>query len=231
MSSPPPLSFAGNDAIALQYRFPSEVREQADGVGALAWRTGQGPFGQTTIASQNSRVSAVQWLASVLSPQECSSIVATARATPRIKGGLDLVADSERLSHITWIEPEPENHWLYHKLGSLFSQLNRQYGFDLVGFVDALQFIEHGPGERADWHMDVGPEQSSLRKLSLVLQLSHPDDYDGGELEFVGLPPVEQGRMQGSATAYPAFLGHRVRPVTRGTRCSLVAWGSGQPFR
>ncbi len=231
MSSSPPVSLAGNDAVALQYRFPSGVRQQAEGVGALNWRPGQGPFGQTTVASQNSTISAVQWQPNVLTAEECAAVVAAGRALPRLDGRVELGADSYRLSHITWIEPEPQNQWLYHKLGVLFTEMNRHYGFDIVGLVDALQFTEYGPGEHFEWHMDIGREQTSLRKLSMTLQLSQPDDYEGGELEFVGLHPMEQSRMLGSATFFPSFMGHRVRPVTRGTRCSLVAWAAGQPFR
>jgi PKHD-type hydroxylase len=231
MSSPPPLSFAGNDAVALQYRFPSEVRVSDAGVGSLAWRTGQGPFGQTTVASAHAGVSAVRWQQAVFTPEECAAVVATGRALPRLDGRVELGDDSYRVSHITWIEANDTNHWLYHKLGALFTQMNRHYGFDMVGFVDALQFTEYGPGQHFDWHMDIGNEQTSLRKLSVTIQLSQPSEYDGGELEFVGLGPTDQSRVQGSATFFPAFMGHRVRPVTRGTRCSLVAWGSGQPFR
>jgi PKHD-type hydroxylase len=231
MSSPLPLPMGGNDAIALQYRFPSDIKISEAGVGSLAWRTGQGPFGQTTVASQNSNVSAVQWQPAILTPDECAAVIATGRALPRVDGAVELGEDTYRVSHITWIEPTPENHWLYHKLGALFTQANRHYGFDIVGFVDALQFTEYGPGQHFHWHMDIGNEQTSLRKLSVTIQLSEAGDYDGGELEFVGLNPNEQSRVQGSATIFPSFMGHRVRSVTRGTRCSLVAWASGQPFR
>jgi PKHD-type hydroxylase len=231
MSSPPPLTLASNDALPLLYRFPSDVRVDAAGVGSLAWRTGQGPFDQTTIASQNPHVSVVRCQPAVFTPEECAAVIAAGRAVPRVDGRVELGADSYRLSHISWLEPVPENRWIYHKLGALFMALNRQYAFDMVGLVDALQFTEYGPGEHFEWHMDIGREQTSLRKLSVTVQLSLPEDYDGGELEFVGLNPVEEARAQGSATFFPSFMGHRVRPVTRGTRCSLVAWGSGQPFR
>jgi PKHD-type hydroxylase len=231
MSSAPPVSLAGNDALALQYRFPSDIRVSEAGVGSLAWRTGQGPFGQTTVASQNPNVAAVQWQPGALTPEECAAVVAAGRSLPMMDGRVELGPDSYRVSHISWIEPQPEHHWLYHKVGALFTQVNRQYGFDIVGLVDALQFTEYGPGQHFHWHMDIGNEQTSLRKLSMTIQLSQPDDYDGGALEFVGLHPMEQSRTQGSATFFPSFMGHRVQPVTRGTRCSLVAWAAGQPYR
>jgi PKHD-type hydroxylase len=135
------------------------------------------------------------------------------------------------VSHIAWIEPNEGNHWLFHRLGILFTEINKAYGFDMVGFVDALQYTEYGPDQHFAWHVDIGRDQTSLRKLSMTIQLSSPDEYEGGELDFVGLAPMPQSRLQGSATFFPSFLGHRVHPVTRGVRRSLVAWGSGLPFR
>jgi PKHD-type hydroxylase len=64
------------------------------------------------------------------------------------------------------------------------------------------------------------------------VQLSDPADYDGGELEFMMHRSVVQAeRAQGTVVLFPSFLQHRVRPVTRGVRRSLVFWVHGPPFR
>ncbi len=94
----------------------------------------------------------------------------------------------------------------------------------------ALQYTVYGPGERFDWHMDLGPGPTSARKLSMTVQLSPPDDYAGGDLEFVGNRHAAE-RELGAATIFPAYVGHRVTPVERGTRRSLVAWVYGPSFR
>ena len=59
-----------------------------------------------------------------------------------------------------------------------------------------MQVATYKDGGHFDWHMDVGADKLSLRKLSATIQLSNPDDYDGGELEFMGqeiLAPKERG--------------------------------------
>lgn len=222
---------ARTEPVPLVYRFPSGYAPAQDGAVALSWPSGQGPFGQTTRAEPNATIAAVQWQPDALSPDECAAVIAEGKAQPRLDGRVELGADTYRVSHIAWIEPNERTNWLFHRLGVLFTTVNRAYGFDMVGFVDALQFTEYGPGQHFDWHVDIGRDQTSLRKLSVTIQLSADGDYDGGELDFVGLVPMPQSRIQGSATFFPAFLGHRIHPVTRGVRRSLVAWGSGLPFR
>lgn len=225
------MSSAPDDFRPLVYRLPSDIHVDPSGVGSLSWEPGQGPFDQQAALEPHAAISSVHWQPGALAPQECEAVVAIGRALPPLTGRVELGSDTYRVSHIAWIEPEPAHHWLFHKVGVLFTQANRRFGFDLVGMVDALQYTEYGPGEHFDWHMDIGRDQTSLRKLSLTIQLTAPEDYDGGALEFVGLGAREESRARGSVTFFPSFMGHRVTPVTRGRRCSLVAWASGMPFR
>lgn len=215
----------------LVYRFPSGYRTSPEGVASLQWPTGQGPFGQVTRAEPNATIATVQWHRDALTAEECAAVIAEGQSLPPMDGRVELGADTYRVSHIAWIEPNERTHWLFHRLGILFTEINKAYGFDMVGFVDALQFTEYGVGQHFDWHVDIGRDQTSLRKLSMTIQLSADGDYDGGELDFVGLSPMPQARVQGSATFFPSYLGHRIHPVTRGVRRSLVAWASGLPFR
>jgi len=81
------------------------------------------------------------------------------------------------------------------------------------------------------WHMDRGSDITP-RKLSIVIQLSSPDQYQGGDLElFFAEPHVTAPRGLGDATAFASFVMHRVTPVTRGVRRSLVVWVGGPGFR
>jgi PKHD-type hydroxylase len=218
-------------ALPLQYRFPESIEISAQGVGSLAWRPGEGPFGQSMAQPFKPAVSAVHCLLHALSPQECEAVVAHGRSRPGMAGRVELGADSYRVSHIAWIERDPAIEWLFHRLGALFRQANQGYGFEMEGFVDALQFTEYGPGQHFEWHMDIGAEQTSLRKLSMTIQLTDGADYDGGDLEIVGSGTNPAGRARGAATFFPSYMAHRVTPVTRGVRRSLVAWGSGPAFR
>jgi PKHD-type hydroxylase len=79
--------------------------------------------------------------------------------------------------------------------------------------------------------MDIGTGAMSQRKLSLTLQLSPPEAYEGGGLEFFGAGELSVSRLQGTLIAFPSFLHHRVTPITRGKRESLVMWWHGPAFR
>jgi len=76
------------------------------------------------------------------------------------------------------------------------------------------------------------------RKLSLTLQLSDPKDYSGGELEFdmtvnknKPYREVLKNKPQGTIVVFPSFIEHRVKPVKKGIRYSLVNWSCGQPWK
>ena len=82
------------------------------------------------------------------------------------------------------------------------------------------------------WHQDYGGKLSPSRKLSLVLQLADPSQYEGGNLQVMtGGEPTNVRKQRGLITVFPAYTLHQVTPVTQGTRQSLVAWISGPPFR
>jgi PKHD-type hydroxylase len=79
--------------------------------------------------------------------------------------------------------------------------------------------------------MDIGAENECTRKLSLVVQLSSPDEYEGGGLEIMASSePVQVTKEKGLICAFPSFILHRVTPVTKGTRRTLVIWIAGPDF-
>jgi PKHD-type hydroxylase len=111
--------------------------------------------------------------------------------------------------------------------------MNDQYfGFDLTGMEQGLQFTRYtAPGEHYDWHVDRG-HLTATRKLSLSVQLNDPAEYKGGELQFkFGGKDETVKKERGMVTFFPSYTLHRVKPVTQGTRYSLVAWISGPPFK
>lgn len=100
--------------------------------------------------------------------------------------------------------------------------------------LEPLQLAVYEEGDFYDWHQDLGHGDAANRKLSATIQLSPADAYEGGELELWGAAGRHQvaDRTQGTITMFPSYMLHRVRPVTRGVRRSLVAWAIGsRPFR
>jgi len=141
--------------------------------------------------------------------------------------------DNLRQSSVSFIPENADSQWIYKRIGDLAAAVNRQaFGFDLSGFHETLQLARYGKGDFFDWHLDFGPGESSFRKLSVSVQLSDPDDYEGGDLEFmINQNVVSMPRTKGTIIIFPSFIMHRVTPITRGTRESLVAWIAGPPFR
>lgn len=177
-------------------------------------------------------------------PDECQRIINTAIHLPVSEGAVGTDAsrrtdETYRRSKVRWLSrQDPGWQPLFTRLDDLFQQSNnRAFGFDLTYFSE-IQFTEYSADYAGtyDWHEDtswVKPKQpASHRKLSLVLQLSDPRDYDGGDLELdQSSPDPHKLRSRGAVLVFPSFLRHRVTPVTRGVRYSLVTWYEGPHFR
>jgi PKHD-type hydroxylase len=142
--------------------------------------------------------------------------------------------DNIRKSKVAWINNNTRTNWLYDRMAFITRNLNGQFfDFDLYGFVEDFQYTVYGEGnDHYTWHMDKGKNTTSPRKLSLILQLSDPSEYDGGDLEiFTGVNTTTLEKKKGIIHAFPSFVMHRVTPVTRGVRRTLVIWVSGPKFR
>lgn len=140
-----------------------------------------------------------------------------------------------RRSKVSWLVKTQDTAWVYEKLAHAVSALNAQFfNFDLTGFGEALQLTNYEQSNHGmyGWHQDYGSKDAASRKLSLVLQLSDPSQYEGGNLQVLtsGEPATVQKR-RGLIAAFPSYQLHQVTPVTQGSRQSLVAWISGPAFR
>jgi PKHD-type hydroxylase len=143
-------------------------------------------------------------------------------------------SDDIRKSKVAWINNNTRTNWLYDRLAFISRQLNGQFfDFDLYGFVEDFQYtVYEEDGDHYTWHMDMGKNSVSPRKLSLVLQLSDPSEYEGGDLEiFTASNSVVLEKKRGIIHAFPSYVMHRVTPVTRGVRKTLVIWISGPKFK
>ena len=145
-----------------------------------------------------------------------------------------------RVSNIKFLERNPETAWIFDRLNAVIQSANEMfYGFELNGY-DSIQFTTYNAERegRYDWHMDMalGEIQEPVnliqtRKLSLTFCLN--DDYEGGGFqinegreEYAQTLPIKKGR----AILFPSFIIHRVAPVTKGVRKSLVVWAVGPKF-
>lgn len=139
-----------------------------------------------------------------------------------------------RSTQIAWIEYKAQSAAIYAKMSELVQTLNQRfYHFDISG-LENLQYTVYHSEEHGhyDWHVDYGRHNPRPRKISISVQLSQDDSYEGCDLQFqmgnkIGTAP----RSRGTLVAFPAFVLHRVTPITQGTRKSLVCWVAGPPFR
>ena len=144
------------------------------------------------------------------------------------------LAPTIRNSKNAWVHHTPQTNYIYDRLAYICRQLNGEFfDFDLGGFYESLQFtVYDGEGSHYDWHLDKMLSDLPPRKLSLVMLLSGPSEFEGGDLElFNSATPVKVEKKKGLITAFPSFTLHRVTPVTSGIRKSLVAWVGGPKFR
>lgn len=179
------------------------------------------------------------WTAA-LSAGECDAIVARAElyvCQPATVGFADTARTdpSFRSSTVRWLDAGTERALVDRLMQFVASSNRSNFGAEIVAPYE-LQFTEyHAAAEgQYGWHQDVWLESPRPfdRKLSLVLQLSDPADYAGGQFEFFGLPsPAAAFMPLGSILVFPSFLQHRVLPVTAGIRRSLVTWVEGPRWR
>jgi PKHD-type hydroxylase len=147
------------------------------------------------------------------------------------------IVEETRKSKINFTEPDEENRWIFNKLNNLVEMVNDKfYGFNLIGY-DVFQFSTYNAKENGhyDWHTDCyfgkpKHQGSGLhRKLSMTLLLN--DDFEGGDFEINLSKPQKVDVKKGMAIFFPSFVLHRVTPVTKGTRKSLVIWVEGPRWK
>lgn len=141
-----------------------------------------------------------------------------------------------RRSKVNWVRFLPDTAWIFEKLARSVRLLNaRYYRYDIEGFGEDLQLTNYDSSDHGtySWHIDRGGFGSQVRKMSLVLQLSEPGEYEGGELQVLetSTTPTTIEKKRGRLTIFPSHTIHRVTPVSLGNRQTLVAWLYGNPLR
>ena len=105
------------------------------------------------------------------------------------------------------------------------------FGLDLNNLYE-FQIAEYKDNGHYDRHFDMRLDnRSSVRKLSVSVQLSDSNEYEGGDFLFsddIGTPAQSVLRKKGTIIIFPSFIYHKITPVTSGTRYSLVGWYEGK---
>lgn len=139
-----------------------------------------------------------------------------------------------RRSRVAFLGMEPKYRWLYDRVWAAAQECNRLFfNVDISAVEGNLQLARYDSSDQGfyDWHTDFAGFRP-LRKISVSVQLSRDEDYEGGDLELLFANQAEpMERTRGAFIAFPSFVLHRVTPVTRGTRWSLVAWILGNRWR
>ena len=179
------------------------------------------------------------YIHNVFSPDECNKIIQIASLKEK-KDAVIIGKDNPgelnkdvRKNKVVWLDEQDDLDWAYRKMTDAITYLNAQFfNFDLYGFTEQLQFTEYNaPGDNYKLHIDRS-FNGVIRKLSIVIQLTNPDEYEGCDLEIHdSLEPIKLKRDQGTMLAFPSFTLHKVTPITKGTRHSLVAWIGGPNFK
>jgi PKHD-type hydroxylase len=143
-----------------------------------------------------------------------------------------------RNSNVIWLD----DPWIYNMLHPYVDTANSSSGWNFQwSRSEAVQFTIYRKDQFYDWHCDASPGDPTNRKLSVSVQLDDPNDYEGGNLLFDPRDITPNGgsrivedpaiRPQGTIVVFPSFVWHKVTPVTKGTRHSLVMWSYGEPFK
>jgi PKHD-type hydroxylase len=187
--------------------------------------------GQASWFFQTDRIEPFAY-AEIFTPAQCKTIIQIGKNaildTATVFNGDSLC----RKSRTSWLSPADGNEWIFQKLTDTAMFLNdRFFKFDLLGFAEGIQFTEYeSPGGKYDPHVD-SMYNGKIRKLSISVQLSDENEYEGGDVICNYGNEVVMPRTQGTALAFPSYALHGVKPVTKGTRYSLVAWITGPQFK
>ena len=177
----------------------------------------------------------------IFTPKQCQMIIKSGREEPKQtaevgneKNDKKGVLDTEtRTSHISWI-PFKKMNDMYKDIEKIMKTTNgNHFGFDDMQITEMAQYTEYPEGGFYDWHVDNDvnfAHEPTVRKISMTCLLSPENEFEGGDLELMKEGKVAKLK-QGHAIFFASFIRHRVTPVIRGNRKSLVMWFGGTPFK
>lgn len=148
-----------------------------------------------------------------------------------------------RNSDVVWLS-EP---WIAGMVSGFVNKANENAGWNFQHHVsEPAQFTIYNKNQHYDWHQDIShlteeknQPPNTQRKLSVSVQLTDPKKYTGGDLVFSITTGKNKNKIlkepklasKGTVVIFPSYVFHKVNPVTKGTRYSLVMWFRGDRFK
>jgi PKHD-type hydroxylase len=180
----------------------------------------------------------VETTTSIFTPEQCQLIINAGRAEPQQtaqvgsnSGGT--VDTKTRTSHISWI-PFAKMQEMYKVIENIMLKTNsNHFGFDGMRLTEPAQYTEYPTGGFYDWHIDSDVNcvnEPPVRKISMTCLLSPESEFEGGGLELMSDGKIVRPK-QGQAIFFASYIRHRVIPISKGIRKSLVMWFGGPSFR
>jgi PKHD-type hydroxylase len=174
----------------------------------------------------------------IFTPEQCQLIINAGRAEPQQtaqvgsnSGGT--VDTKTRTSHISWI-PFSKLPEMYKVIENIMLKTNsNHFGFDGMRLTEPAQYTEYPTGGFYDWHIDSDincVNEPPVRKISMTCLLSPESEFEGGGLELMSDGKIVRPK-QGQAIFFASYIRHRVIPISKGIRKSLVMWFGGPSFR
>jgi predicted 2-oxoglutarate/Fe(II)-dependent dioxygenase YbiX len=166
----------------------------------------------------------------------CDEIITTCRAFPLTAPTTvdETNHPDHRQAEARHLQVNSSTSWIFDLIENVAAEAARTtYRFDLTGISRAPQYVEYHPGNgHFHRHNDYSHDQlDSPRKLTVIIQLSEPTDYEGGRLQMFGVETEELPRERGTVLVFPSLIDHCVTPVVSGVRRALVAWVAGPRLR
>ena len=190
---------------------------------------------------------------SAVSLKDCNKIIKKGKSKKVEKAMISddkkefITKKEKRNSQVVWLD----ERWIYDIIQPFVHTANRNAGWNFEwDWSEPAQFTFYKKGMHYNWHTDSlpkpyekGTSKGKIRKLTSVLVLSDPKEYQGGELEFQfhaedpqynkkrTITVAKEVAPKGSVIVFPSFVWHRVKPVTKGVRYSMPTWHLGWPFK
>lgn len=180
----------------------------------------------------------------MLTPEECDAIISSIPLDVLEVGklssdGVSTHVDTSRRIALSHRLSKDKYGWVYAKAAKAVREVNESYfQVDVTGFLENALYMKYPSSPVLeecgffDWHKDIGVGYPGLRKISMSVSLSNPEDYEGGDFHVFDSKDINHGKLQkGTGIAFPSFVQHKVDRVTQGERHVIVFFASGPRYR
>ena len=165
---------------------------------------------------------------------EIGETLDTQDATVTLNGERQKVKKETRISEVSFFDDE-DQHYIEEILKPIVRTVNHLNNWNVKFFDDYnyAQYTKYNVGGYYKFHMDNRENINKNRKISMTLLLNDSrKDFEGGEFEFKSSNEssiiLDELTDRGDMVIFPSHLVHRVNPITKGVRKSLVMWWTGE---